>query len=442
MAKYKIVSLILIFTALYACSQGSNQGNENTAAMNAPTMSYAIPSIPTKMTQKPTTTSSPPIQTRTGSPSETVIIETVTPTNTNSTISYTCLDILPSLPPEAVVDGVIITHDYASGGKSDTYLKNFSNNTNAVLPVVEGNVLVDSAVSTNRQWLASQSYNSLPGRSRLIIANAAGQVLRDLPWQKDWYTIPGWLDNDHLLITTLPTENEFGSLFIVDRVSNDQRVLNYTFPEMMYPGATYLNWGHFSYSGTIYNSSLTDVVYPRTVMDYRVIDLWDILNNREITAITTVLALSPEPKWAPDGKKIAIVQYSNREKSELLIVDLGGQIDHVTQFNNFSVDEIGSFDWSPDARYIAFWLYTEPAQYPGDRLLVIDVTTRKITNYCIPGSINGDSQPPIWSPDSSQLIVENYLGGNDRRVILLDIVHNYAAQIAVDVSPVGWMIAP
>lgn len=445
MAKYKIGTLILILTALFACSTGQNQGFKNTAAMTTPEYSGTNTSVPTKMTQIPTSTSPPlPTQYQTILPSETAIITTITPTNSNSTINYTCLDIQPNLPSEAVINGVIITHGYALAGKSNTYLLNFASNTNKVLPVIEGNVIVNSAVSPNRQWMAYLSYNDLPGKSRLIIANSDGRVFQDMEWQNDWYRIPGWLDNEHLLITKRRTETEFGSLVIVDRINKEQRELTSSFPDMMYPGVYYLNWGFFSESGTIYNPPLTRVLYPRIDKDMIEIALWDITNDRILAAIPTVIALSPEPRWAPDGKTIAIAQYdiSRREKSALLLVDESGKINQLTKFDNSSVVEIGSFDWSPNGRYIAFWLYTEPNQYQGDRLSVIDMTTGNITNYCIPGSINGDSQPPIWSPDSSQLIVENYLGDNDRRVILLDIVHNFAAQIAEDVSPVGWMVAP
>ena len=49
---------------------------------------------------------------------------------------------------------------------------------------------------------------------------------------------------------------------------------------------------------------------------------------------------------------------------------------------------------------------------------------------------------PIWSPDGKQLIVVDWYEKDHRKVILVDPDQGFAAQIAADMEPAGWMLAP
>jgi len=82
-------------------------------------------------------------------------------------------------------------------------------------------------------------------------------------------------------------------------------------------------------------------------------------------------------------------------------------------------------------------------------LAVLDTITRQVTDYCIPtypGIYFGAGAyvpPRLWSPDSKQLIIENInTNQTTSRVILVDVVHGIAAQIAENMTPGGWMKAP
>jgi Tol biopolymer transport system component len=106
---------------------------------------------------------------------------------------------------------------------------------------------------------------------------------------------------------------------------------------------------------------------------------------------------------------------------------------------------IPSYNWSPDGRYIAFWLIPESKKPDSANLAVLDTTNLEVVNYCLPGTIKwyGDL-PPIWSPNSQQLVMEaeDREDANHNLVILVDIATGWAAQIAENLTPVGWMAKP
>jgi Tol biopolymer transport system component len=166
-----------------------------------------------------------------------------------------------------------------------------------------------------------------------------------------------------------------------------------------------------------------------------------------------------EPAWSSDGQYLAAGLLHSAETStpevqihgnEIYQVDRDGRETRLTYLtNNYSKSEIGRLAWSPDNRYIAFELNVEPISYPeyaeidsrGPRLAVLDTQTYQVTNYCIPLGVNGSKL--IWSPDSRQIIVQNLNVSNRKMYTLwIDNETGVAAQIAEDMVPVGWMVAP
>jgi hypothetical protein len=73
-----------------------------------------------------------------------------------------------------------------------------------------------------------------------------------------------------------------------------------------------------------------------------------------------------------------------------------------------------------------------------------------VTDYCVTGAlepghdIERNDTAPIWSPDGTQLLVEasDIYVENQYWVVLVDIVHGWAAKIAENLTPVGWMVSP
>jgi len=137
-------------------------------------------------------------------------------------------------------------------------------------------------------------------------------------------------------------------------------------------------------------------------------------------------------------------------KAELFSVDTNGQETRLTNFEaaypSMNVT-IGSFDWSPDGRYISLWLNVRPDEYLQEwQFAVLDVQTRQVTDYCITTS---DFVPPdaIWSPDGQQLAVSidpDVNEGDSFPFIVLDIRNNMAVKVKLPgiYGLLGWMASP
>jgi len=111
---------------------------------------------------------------------------------------------------------------------------------------------------------------------------------------------------------------------------------------------------------------------------------------------------------------------------------------------------IQSYSWSPDERYVAFWLNIDVPpdhrqKFGQQNLAVLDTHTLQVTNYCLPGDFSTSRarlvSAPIWSPDGRQLLVENRYAEKVSRVIWVDVTENVAAQIADNMEPIGWMMS-
>ena len=99
--------------------------------------------------------------------------------------------------------------------------------------------------------------------------------------------------------------------------------------------------------------------------------------------------------------------------------------------------------WSPDVRYISFWVYLEPGELKHERLAVLDTVTGIVTNTCIPGTNLGWPAAPMWSPYANQVVVSSWFDNYDNiNVYIVDFEQGIAVQIAKNFTPVGWMVEP
>jgi Tol biopolymer transport system component len=191
--------------------------------------------------------------------------------------------------------------------------------------------------------------------------------------------------------------------------------------------------------------------------------LRDIRANRQIAVITGTLSFGVTPKWTPDGHQLLIVGPSTLlplkaeardtvDKEELFSLDRDGTAKRLTYLTaTYSTVRIWEFSISPDGRYVSLWADARPSSdylaYPDSdtqshlRLFVLDLATKDVVNYCIPGF---PWNPPVWSPDGHYLIVQNQdhalpPTANKSHVYLVDLDRSFAVQIADVVTPVGWM---
>ena len=178
----------------------------------------------------------------------------------------------------------------------------------------------------------------------------------------------------------------------------------------------------------------------------------DLTTGIEIARIPAI-AGGDMPKWSIDGNEMAIILYIGNIETlhqEFFSISRSGQAKQLSQlrsFYGFRDYYVGDFNWSPDGRYIAFWLFTG-VEMPHDTMLaVLDTQTGMTTNYCIPGGFGtGDNShsadfAPIWSPDGKQLLVISPDPSDSQNtvVVLVDLRRNLVSKIAENIEPVGWM---
>ncbi|HET9532584.1 MAG TPA: S9 family peptidase, partial [Blastocatellia bacterium] len=126
--------------------------------------------------------------------------------------------------------------------------------------------------------------------------------------------------------------------------------------------------------------------------------------------LTTSKKNDNQPRWSPDGRRIAFVSARDERPQIFLISPFGGEAERLTE----SKSGIQSFQWSPDGRRIAFVAQQEltaeeekkqkdkddaivvDKNFRFSRIHVLDVETKKASEL-----VKSDYQAadPQWSPD-------------------------------------------
>jgi Tol biopolymer transport system component len=214
---------------------------------------------------------------------------------------------------------------------------------------------------------------------------------------------------------------------------------------------------------TAYDPTLNEVVYLQGGKDGSTSPihfvLWDTKTSRSLASFQIVGDLETVPRWSPDGKAFAFApslfeKASQWPSYELMIVGRDGKFEQVTNLASYYPwVYISDLRWSPDGSKIAFWFsaFNQKPDFVSNapqQLAVLDLTSRQVTNYCVPGH-HADAigavrrnEAPLWSPDGDQIIIQNRYSEDHSRVILVDLAKGIAAQVAEDMEPVGWMVAP
>lgn len=398
-------------------------------------------------------------------PSQGDVIATATESpslDTNRNVQTQCLKILPTLSPQIISNGIVVLEDRV-------FTDNDSLKQDYLLNIQTGEILhinnddekgFDYIISPDRK---SMAYNLLHFdvtgtvvQNQLIVASSAGKRLVSIPWEKGWIGLSGWLDNEWLVINISgldPLEGELrkpAHLLAVNPFSNERKILSPEFPDIH----TFDMFDWAGWSRTMYDPSLTRVVYL-TEYDRFSYVLWDLENHQEITRLSAripMLRYIPIPRWRSDGSEFVIEAWNpDDEKLELFRVSRDGKSEQLTHL--YPDAALAQYNWSPDGQYLAGMLDTSLGEKPELTLVVLDIETKQIINYCltvryfqdvpnIENSWSDDPPLPIWSPDGTQLLIRNRTGVNEQNIIFVDIVRGIAIEIAEDMEPVGWMLAP
>lgn len=438
-SKHSAFRVIVFLAATCAIFAACSDAPYRTVTSNKPTLS----AVPTVISISPVQ----PIDPTATLQSETPTVE-ITPAfvkNLGQTpIEQRCLEVKPSPPSDTTFPGVAVLSVISpSQNGPRVYLLDLSANARLQLLSQDGEPQYGHSVSPNRKWLAYSRHYQDGSPYLLVIADALGQVDKTIIWDKAWISLLGWLNNDRLLIT------EENGILVFDPFTGQQETLGRDYPDLYdYPPP--VNWDS---TDTVYDPGLSRVVYPLRRPDDggAEIALWDITQQHILASLPNITHYGRTPKWSSSGDSVIVTgvsQVASPDSSpteDIFRIDRDGQITRLTYFSeNNQIVEIGNYSWSPDDRYLAFWIWAMTEDYSaGDHLAVLDLHTMEVVDYCILGNSGGFGSSPVWSPDGRYILVESHESNRGNgRAILIDLVGIQAIQISQDMKPIGWMVAP
>jgi hypothetical protein len=359
-----------------------------------------------------------------------------------------CLEVTQASPPLMTIEGTLVLHGYRG---EPAFLLKLETGDKIILPETSDAIGVFD-ISPNGQWLAYMLFREKPER-KIFITEADGQIRQTLPWEEAWSSLSGWLDNNRLLIDL--EGDRVDSVLVLNPFTGQRKVLLPDYPDIYTIDAPYA-WEEYASTLTAYDPTLTRVVYPGPVYEHppamRSYVIWDLPTHQEITKVLSIGVWDEPPMWSPDGSQFLIAMpqreftlYGYIPDDELYSVSRDGQITKLTNLSAYYPGlMISNYSWSPDGRYIAFWM--EPNPPPGGldynmQLAVLDTVTQEVTLFCIKGDFKRFAWTPIWSPNSQQVMILSRSDDNISKLVLVDVVNSLAVEVAQWVMPGGWMVS-
>ncbi len=377
----------------------------------------------------------------------------------NSGIETDCYQVISEPHAKVEIDGTILSSDRSSY-KNAPYLE-----YREVMSRTDGGTWITLAdlhdpflymtISPGHQKMAYYR----PERETLEIANINKPALKSFTWNKGkWSYITGWLDEQHLVIEL--SGGAPAALLVLDIESGEEKILYPKFPDI-YTLDRMFDWD--GWGETVYNAALNRAVYAGYVgTTYRYV-LWDLEYEKPVTFLEStnnIKSLARTPRWSPDGSQFLVpspVTYQNQGSEELFRVSADGTTIQLTDLTSlYGAVGFSQMNWSPDGRYIAFYFFAAK-YFQGERLAIYDTYSQQAFDLCVPALQNFDYDPtfpprrstlyelippPIWSPNSRQILVENRFSNDRSRLILVDIYKESAIEIGENLEPIGWVGQP
>lgn len=393
------------------------------------------------------------VETRTPTPSISVIFPTNSAKPTNAipnglSIELKCIDLISDSKDKLGINGkIVVIDEYNRKIEILDIASGVKNN----LSQDENMLLMGGDVSPDKTRLLYEEYSVENRKTRIIIADERGNIIKYILKDPNWFSISGWLDNDWIWITTKGDPKN--RLLLYNLTTDEKKPISTDFPGIKYADPNYLDWGNSTYSAVVYNPTLSMAIYPNGNPQESTIVLKDILKNEIVSEIPTKGFYNANPQWSPDGEEfLTTIDVSNDgdlQGDEIYVIKKDGKQQRVTNLTSIFKDVSIFFPiWSPDGKKIAFNVILKPINYPtkysslnseeSPRLAILDLDTRMVTLFCTPGN---SYLSPIWSPDSRNLALSYLTNDPDKGfVYIVDTLKGTATFINNEkLFPVGWL---
>ena len=352
-------------------------------------------------------------------------------------VTTSCVAVSASRPANIQVDGIAVVNDYSS--TSAPYLLNLADGSMQPLSK-PAETIGELTVSPDQKTLAFQQSDPKTNTWNLVIADVHGNREKVIPWKQGFFNLNSWINNSQLLIATYPP------LLVFNPFTGEQRGFAYTdLPDYLADSVS----NRFAF----FDPGLTSVLY-KSQDDKNT--LLDLASRRVLARVDNHPDPAPIAAWSPDGSRVAVVGTipppsvgpgtpAANYGHDIFSIGRDGQVKQLTNltthYGQLLTISPSGLSWSPDSRYLAFWIIFPAAASTGWQLAVYDTLSQKTTDYCI-SSLTTSFQPlraPIWSPDGKQLMVENRYGQNLSHLVILDLERKAAFQAKDNVYPFGWL---
>jgi hypothetical protein len=317
--------------------------------------------------------------------------------------------------------GNIILWDEDVNGKVNLSL--LTTVDNSISPITDSDT-ANQIVSPDGMHLAQNEETSINGHisASLSVLTADGQQQVSIPIDQSWVGPLYWLENNQVVYMARPA-----SEIVVNTLTRQITKLDYSSPK----------FSVYNKSVPRYDSTLNRMVFQRHApSEFVSLVLWDLSGERELWWATIGDQLwYIQPNWSPDGSQfvVGIPPELYAPVFQLIVVNRDGKAKQLTNFQGSDSQELTVYQpqWSPDGRYIAFWL--------AGSLSVYDTLAETTTDYCLPVE-DPISAKPFWSPDSQQIVFNiEEPNQNVARVIVVDIKKGQAVEVAKSYIVIGWM---
>jgi dipeptidyl aminopeptidase/acylaminoacyl peptidase len=349
-----------------------------------------------------------------------------------------CFAMQPNFPPDANPQGILILESQLQHEFLDL-------ETGRITEVARQMGYTELQVSPDRKKVA---YHDIKN-NQIVVTTEDNQLLRSIPWEKNWITLVQWQNDENLLIRTKELlKSDFPDppnvLVVVNTITGQSQNLIPDYPEIVQ--AYTLQWG----SGhTVYDPTLTHVAYAQKTKTSENYTLWDIPGKRELISLPA--DIREEPVWSPDGSTFIVFTHKgltlvSRDGTILYAIDINRMLVSGTNNPHYSARD---FRYSPDGNRIAFWLINSAYQENAEtyHLVILDTRNGKVVDTCLEQGDDlvgfGWVQPSlVWSPRGHQIAVyANYRESeNTWDVLVANIDQKSAVKIAENLYPVGWMV--
>jgi hypothetical protein len=359
-----------------------------------------------------------------------------------------CSQKVASFPSESQPSGYLVLHQNIN----DRYLNNLSNNTQSKLGIVN----YGGHVSPDQKSIFYLECSTDP--CTYVLATTEG-TLANIPYSDEW-GCSRWINSKQ--IECVHRKEPYNVIRILNPFDQTEKEITLNLPDPFY---TDINNLHILEEAL--DASATKAIYFDKQGIGRII-LWDLQTNDLLSWLPFPVPYQPYPSvaglyeygWSPDntvfitsspvGNSIASDD-GNPATEELFMMSSDGKTKQLTTISGrYKLSRLDNMRWSPDGKYVAFWLRAgeKITDNIGDlpaQLIVMNMQTLELFNYCINSIVPYSLE---WSPTSNQILISVIDKNLQSTLNILDIDLNQYTILPIQtnqphpMAPEGWIAAP